>query len=121
VDAVLVVVAGLLLPFACLGLVIPTAMVPSLDPHPEIAGLASSIGGAAQMLTGALMLQRPDRSWTTASCQWLRQFRCAQAWHGQRRWSCHAGAGDRRTPAMQDGHQRSRTRIAARVSPPRSA
>lgn len=50
------VVAGLLLANACLGLVIPTAMVMSLDPHPDIAGLASSLGGTIQMLTGGLMI-----------------------------------------------------------------
>lgn len=55
-DALLVVTAGLFLTFSCLGLVVPTAMVMALDPHPGIAGLASSIGGTAQMLTGALMI-----------------------------------------------------------------
>lgn len=55
-DALPVVTAGLFLAFACLGLVVPTAMVLSLDPHPGIAGLASSVGGTAQMLTGALMI-----------------------------------------------------------------
>ncbi|SFD51828.1 multidrug effflux MFS transporter [Roseivivax sediminis] len=28
----------------------------ALDPHPAIAGLASSIGGTGQMLTGGLMI-----------------------------------------------------------------
>lgn len=51
-----VVVAGLFMANACLGLVIPTAMVMSLDPHPDIAGLASSLGGTIQMLTGGLMI-----------------------------------------------------------------
>lgn len=55
-DALPVVVAGLFLANACLGLVIPTAMVMSLDPHPDIAGLASSLGGTIQMLTGGLMI-----------------------------------------------------------------
>lgn len=55
-DALPVVILGLFLANACLGLVIPTAMVMSLDPHPEIAGLASSIGGTAQMLTGGVMI-----------------------------------------------------------------
>lgn len=41
-DSLLLVVAGLFLGNACLGLVMPTAMVMSLDPHPDIAGLASS-------------------------------------------------------------------------------
>ncbi|WP_199258645.1 multidrug effflux MFS transporter [Paracoccus binzhouensis] len=55
-DALPVVVAGLFLANACLGLVMPTAMVMSLDPHPDIAGLASSLGGTIQMLTGGLMI-----------------------------------------------------------------
>ncbi len=55
-DSLPVVVAGLFLGNACLGLVMPTAMVMSLDPHPDIAGLASSLGGTIQMLTGAVMI-----------------------------------------------------------------
>ncbi|WJS86683.1 multidrug effflux MFS transporter [Paracoccus sp. TOH] len=55
-DALAVVIAGLFLANACLGLVMPTAMVMSLDPHPDIAGLASSLGGTIQMLTGGLMI-----------------------------------------------------------------
>jgi MFS transporter, DHA1 family, multidrug resistance protein len=38
---------------AGLGLVIPGAMVMALDDHGEIAGLASSLGGTLQMVTGA--------------------------------------------------------------------
>ena len=34
----------------------PTTMVMALDPHPDIAGLASSLGGTIQMLTGAAMI-----------------------------------------------------------------
>lgn len=41
---------------ACLGLVIPTTMVLALDPHGEIAGLASSLGGTLQMVAGGLMI-----------------------------------------------------------------
>ena len=41
---------------ACLGLVIPTTMVAALDPHGEIAGLASSLGGTIQMVTGGLVV-----------------------------------------------------------------
>jgi DHA1 family bicyclomycin/chloramphenicol resistance-like MFS transporter len=55
-DALPVVVAGLFCANAFLGLVIPTAMVMSLDPHPDIAGLASSLGGTIQMLTGGAMI-----------------------------------------------------------------
>jgi MFS transporter, DHA1 family, multidrug resistance protein len=51
------VVVGLLLcANACLGLVIPPVMVMALDPHGDIAGLASSLGGTLQMLAGGLMI-----------------------------------------------------------------
>ncbi|MBK4217008.1 multidrug effflux MFS transporter [Paracoccus caeni] len=56
IDALPVVIAGLFMGNACLGLVMPTAMVMSLDPHPDIAGLASSLGGTIQMLTGGVMI-----------------------------------------------------------------
>ncbi|MGA0539951.1 multidrug effflux MFS transporter [Neotabrizicola sp. VNH66] len=55
-DALVFVVAGLFMANAFLGLVLPTAMVMSLDPHPDIAGLASSLGGTIQMLTGGAMI-----------------------------------------------------------------
>ncbi len=48
------IIAGLLLANACLGVVIPTVMVVALDDHGDIAGLASSLGGTLQMLTGGL-------------------------------------------------------------------
>jgi DHA1 family bicyclomycin/chloramphenicol resistance-like MFS transporter len=41
---------------AFLGLVMPTTMVMALDPHPDIAGLASSLGGTLQMVTGGVMI-----------------------------------------------------------------
>ncbi len=50
------VVAMLVLANAFLGLVIPTTMVMALDPHPDIAGLASSLGGTLQMLAGGIMI-----------------------------------------------------------------
>lgn len=49
-------IAGLFLANACLGLIIPTAMVMALDEHGDIAGLASSLGGTLQMLAGGLMI-----------------------------------------------------------------
>lgn len=49
-----VVVGMLFLSNAFLGLVIPSTMVMALDPHPTIAGLASSLGGTLQMMVGAL-------------------------------------------------------------------
>ena len=41
---------------AFLGVVMPTTMVMALDPHPDIAGLASSLGGTLQMVTGGAMM-----------------------------------------------------------------
>lgn len=53
----LYVIVGLLfLANACMGLIIPTTMVMALDDHGEIAGLASSLGGTLQMLTGGVMV-----------------------------------------------------------------
>jgi MFS transporter, DHA1 family, multidrug resistance protein len=50
-----VVIGGLFLGNACLGLVIPTTMVMALDDHGDLAGLASSLGGTLQMLAGGLV------------------------------------------------------------------
>ena len=50
------IIAGLFCANACLGVVIPTAMVLALDDHGDIAGLASSLGGTLQMLAGGLMI-----------------------------------------------------------------
>ncbi|MEX2520345.1 MAG: multidrug effflux MFS transporter [Paracoccaceae bacterium] len=56
-GATLPLVVGLLFcGNAGLGLVIPTTMVMALDDHGEIAGLASSLGGTLQMLTGGMMI-----------------------------------------------------------------
>ncbi|MDF1606608.1 multidrug effflux MFS transporter [Hoeflea sp. YIM 152468] len=55
VDDFVLLVAMLIGANACLGLVIPTAMVMALDDHGDIAGLASSLGGMLQMLAGGLM------------------------------------------------------------------
>ena len=55
--ASLPVVVGLLVAGnACLGLVIPAAMVMALDPHGALAGLASSLGGMLQMLAGGIVV-----------------------------------------------------------------
>lgn len=51
-----VIVAMLFVGNAFLGLVIPTTMVMALDPHPDIAGMASSLGGTLQMLVGGAMI-----------------------------------------------------------------
>ncbi len=50
------IVAMLFVGNAFLGLVMPTTMVMALDPHPDIAGLASSLGGTLQMLVGGAMI-----------------------------------------------------------------
>lgn len=51
-----VVMAGLFLANAFLGLVIPTVMVLALDDHGDVAGLASSLGGTLQMLAGGVIV-----------------------------------------------------------------
>lgn len=51
-----VVVALIMCGNACLGLVIPPVMVMALDNHGDIAGLASSLGGTLQMVTGSAMV-----------------------------------------------------------------
>lgn len=50
------IIGGLVCANAFLGLVIPTAMVLALDDHGENAGLASSLGGTMQMVTGVVMI-----------------------------------------------------------------
>ncbi len=51
-----VLIAMLFVTFACLGLVIPTTMVLSLEDHGPIAGMASALGGTLQMASGAVMM-----------------------------------------------------------------
>ena len=46
----------LFLAFACLGLVIPSTMVLSLEEHGPIAGMASALGGTLQMVSGGLLI-----------------------------------------------------------------
>jgi DHA1 family bicyclomycin/chloramphenicol resistance-like MFS transporter len=48
------IMAGLFVGNAFLGLVMPTAMVLALDDHGDNAGLASSFGGTLQMLAGGV-------------------------------------------------------------------
>jgi MFS transporter, DHA1 family, multidrug resistance protein len=50
------VMAGLFIANGFLGLVIPTVMVLALEEHGDIAGLASSLGGTLQMLSGGVMI-----------------------------------------------------------------
>ena len=56
ISGLWITIVGLFLANACLGLVIPTAMVMALEEHGEIAGLASSLGGTLQMLAGGVMI-----------------------------------------------------------------
>ncbi|MGR3802237.1 multidrug effflux MFS transporter [Marinibacterium profundimaris] len=51
-----VIMTGLFCANAGLGLVIPTTAVLALEPHGDKAGLASSLGGTLQMLTGGGMI-----------------------------------------------------------------
>lgn len=53
-DGLYLLIGMLILANAFLGLVIPSSMVMALDPHGEIAGLASSLGGTMQMIAGGL-------------------------------------------------------------------
>jgi DHA1 family bicyclomycin/chloramphenicol resistance-like MFS transporter len=55
-DGLAVLMTGLFLAFACLGLVIPSSMVMALDEHGKIAGVASALGGTLQFLTGGVMV-----------------------------------------------------------------
>ena len=51
-----IVIVGLAIGNGCLGLIIPSTMVLALDEQGEKAGLASSLGGTMQMLTGGVMV-----------------------------------------------------------------
>ncbi|BBM00210.1 multidrug effflux MFS transporter [Microbulbifer sp. GL-2] len=55
-DQFVLLVAMLLATNVFLGLVIPTSMVLSLEDHGPIAGTAAALGGALQMLLGALAI-----------------------------------------------------------------
>jgi len=56
VDSLAVMISLLFLSFACLGLVIPSTMVLSLEDHGPIAGMASALGGTLQMAAGAVVI-----------------------------------------------------------------
>lgn len=55
-DSLPVLIGFLFCAFACLGLVIPTTMVLSLEDHGPIAGIASALGGTLQMIAGGVMI-----------------------------------------------------------------
>jgi DHA1 family bicyclomycin/chloramphenicol resistance-like MFS transporter len=56
VDSFPVLVALLLIGFACMGFVIPSTMVLALDEQGERAGMASALGGTLQMILGGVMI-----------------------------------------------------------------
>jgi DHA1 family bicyclomycin/chloramphenicol resistance-like MFS transporter len=56
IDSLAVLIAFLWLAFACLGLVIPSTMVLSLEEHGPIAGIASALGGTLQMVAGGIVI-----------------------------------------------------------------
>ncbi len=56
VDNLATLMVMLFCSFACLGLVVPAAMVLALDDHGPIAGMASALGGTLQLITGAIMI-----------------------------------------------------------------
>ena len=56
IDSLVVVMALLFPTFAFLGLVVPATMVLSLDDQGPIAGMAASLGGTLQMLTGGVVM-----------------------------------------------------------------
>ena len=55
-DSLPCLVTLLFAAFACLGLVVPSTMMLSLDDHGPIAGTASALGGALQMLASGLVI-----------------------------------------------------------------
>ena len=56
-DIHLYVLVAMLFPiFACHGLIVPTAMMLSLENHGTIAGMAAALGGTLQMLLGTISI-----------------------------------------------------------------
>jgi DHA1 family bicyclomycin/chloramphenicol resistance-like MFS transporter len=55
-DSLAVIIALLVIANAGLGLVIPSTMVLALEEHGPIAGMASALGGALQMVVGGLVI-----------------------------------------------------------------
>jgi DHA1 family bicyclomycin/chloramphenicol resistance-like MFS transporter len=51
-----IIMACLFVGNACLGLVMPATFVMALEEQGDIAGLASSLGGTLQMVTGSLLV-----------------------------------------------------------------
>lgn len=55
-DSLALLMTLLFCAFACLGLVIPSTMVLALEEHGPIAGMASALGGAIQMVAGGAVI-----------------------------------------------------------------
>lgn len=55
-DSLWVLLGGLFLAYAFLGVVIPSAMVAALDAHGRRAGIASSLSGSLTMMTGGVCI-----------------------------------------------------------------
>jgi DHA1 family bicyclomycin/chloramphenicol resistance-like MFS transporter len=55
-ESLALLIGGLLVVNAFLGLVVPTSMVLALEEHGPIAGMASALGGTLQMVAGGLMI-----------------------------------------------------------------
>jgi DHA1 family bicyclomycin/chloramphenicol resistance-like MFS transporter len=56
-DSLPVMIVGLFIGYGFLGLVLPTTAVLSLEHHGAVAGTASALSGALQMIIGALVMQ----------------------------------------------------------------
>jgi DHA1 family bicyclomycin/chloramphenicol resistance-like MFS transporter len=56
VDALPVMIVGLFIGYGFLGLVLPTSAVLSLEDHGAVAGTASALSGALQMIAGAIVM-----------------------------------------------------------------
>ncbi len=55
-DGLPVMIVGLFIGYGFLGLVLPTSAVLSLENHGAVAGTASALSGALQMVTGAIVM-----------------------------------------------------------------
>ena len=56
IDSLPMMMVFLFLAFSCLGLVIPSTMVLALEDHGPIAGIAASLAGTLQMVTGGMVI-----------------------------------------------------------------
>ena len=80
-----VIIAMLFVGNAFLGVVMPTTMVMALDPHPDIAGMASSLGGTLQMVTGGAMMAVAGQFFDGTAVPMLGVIAAAGCWPPGRR------------------------------------